>query len=145
VGLLAGTSHVSLVRKACAITRVRGPMCTGPSTTTYGPMSAVGSTSARRSTTALGWIGTQPSARMDTPRSSTSLRALPFGVGPRQLGFGRDRIPGGAVALVRPGSEVEQLAALGAEGTVRVALPRRLAATSWSANVTHGGSLAGRP
>src|SRR5262245_20410569 len=138
---LSAPSHVSPVRNACAITRVRGPMRTGPSITTYGPTSAVGSTSARRSTTALGWIGTQPPARMNTPGSSTSLRALPFGVGPRQLGLGRDRVARDPVPLVGPGREVEQLAALGAEGTVRIALPRRRAATARAANVTHACSL----
>ena len=49
------------------MTRVRGPIRTGPSITTYGPMSAVGSISARRSMTAVGWIGTY-----ERPRGGSS-------------------------------------------------------------------------
>jgi hypothetical protein len=66
------------------------------------------------------------------------LRAAPLLVVRRRLRLGRNLLAGNAIALVRPGREIEQPAPLGAEGPVRVSVPCGLAATSGAPDASHG-------
>ena len=66
------------------------------------------------------------------------LRAAPLLVVRRRLRLGRDLLAGNAIALVRPGREIEHAAPLGAERPVRVSVPRGLAAASGAPDASHG-------
>src|SRR5437899_1467293 len=71
---------------------------------------------------------------MGTPLAPAVLRAI---VACRS-GLGRDGLARDAVALVRPRCQVEDAAAVGAERTVRVALPVDLAAARRATHSAHG-------